>query len=226
MTPEKHTLIERTDHTPHLYEAAFGHIVNQPSVDTVIDVAAGDSRFAIEKSARTGKRIIRVDSDYARVEPQGADWLPDDARHLSLEDGVSDATISAFLMQHLSVVDQQQAIAEMLRVTKPFDGEASGVVGLFPVYNARRVQEALDAAGFDEQAFVMEDTEVFDSGTIAERKLTRPTLWIPNRGTPAEQAELIRAVTESGGLTRRKTVLDLARKARMRAAGDSRIKLS
>lgn len=72
----------------------------------------------------------------------------------------------------------------------------------------------------------MEDVDMFDRGMIAERKLTKPTLWIPNHGTPDEQAELILVVTESGGLTRRKTMLDLARKARMRAAGDSRITLS
>ncbi len=226
MTAEKQTPIERTDHTPHLYEAAFGRIVNQPNVETIVDIAAGDSRYAVEKAAQTGKRIIRVDSDYARIEPHGDDWLPDDARHLSLEDAVSDATISAFLMQHLSTADQQKVIAEMLRVTKPFDGKGQGVIGLFPIYNPRRVQEALDAAGLDDQAFVMEDVDMFDRGMIAERKLTKPTLWIPNHGTPDEQAELILVVTESGGLTRRKTMLDLARKARMRAAGDSRITLS
>lgn len=223
---EHKKIIERTDHSPRLYEAAFGRVLNQPTTEVIIDVAAGDSQFATERAARSGQRVIRVDRDYELAPPLGSDWLADDARALSLPDRESDVTVSAFLMQHLSPDDQQKAIAEMLRVTKPFDGTAQGVVGLFPVYRPEVLQRALDVARFDSQAYIMEDTETFEKGTIADRKLAKPTLWIPNQGTPEEQTVLIRLITESGAMTRRRTVADLARQAMMRRTGNNRISLS
>ncbi len=222
---EKQTPIERTNHSSQLYGAAFGRIIDQPTSQLIVDIAAGDADFADARAAR-GQRVIRVDRDYGRVAPKGTDWVADDARNLSLDTATSDVTVSAFLMQHLSDEDQARAIAEMLRITKPYDGSAQGVVGLFPVYRPDRLQAALDAAHLDEDAFIMFDDERFASTSIRDRKLAMPTLWIPNQGDPEMREKLIRTIAESGALSRRRTIADMARKAMMRANGDSRIHFS
>lgn len=218
-------LVERTHHSPYLYAAAFGRVVHSRGVETVVDVAAGDSEYAASRVI-SGQRVIRVDRDYGRVAPRGDDWLAASAEKMPFEDGSVDAVISAFLMQHLSPEQQTKAISEMLRIAKPYRvGENRGFVGLYPVYDYRKMEDKLKRTGFWDQIGLATDFDAFDGMPLDERRLKYPTLWIPKWQSmdADERQSLVRAAVESGAFYRRRTAADVARQLAMRAAGDTRV---
>jgi len=220
-------IIERTDHSSGLYQAAFDRVIGQDDVHIILDVAAGDSPFAVEVSRHTDKRVIRVDRDYARRAPEGDDWLAEDATDLSFEDDSVDVAISAFMMQHLTPEEQQKVLTEMLRVVRPYTDGAVGVVGLFPVYKPSKLEDTLKKAGLSDKVAMSTDYEAFERLSIAEKKLEQPTLWIPNLSgmSDADKRALVGSIVESGAFYRRTTLADLARRAMIARTGDATVHL-
>ncbi len=224
--PKSERLIERTHHSPELYNAAFGRIARVPTVQNILDIGAGDSDYAISQT-RAGKRVTRIDRDYARVEPKGSDWLAGDiTKGIEIPDHIADASVSAFLMQHLSQEAQSQAIKEMLRVTRQYDEEEhNGVIGLYPVYKPDALEASLKQAGFYDKVGLSTDYLAFDRVPLHERRLVYPTLIMPNWAdlTPDEQNRLVEAIVESQAFYRTRTVADMCRQLAMRARGDTRV---
>ena len=227
MAEKPKRIIERTNHTSGLYGAAFDRVLSNDNVHVVLDVAAGDSSFAQELKRHAGKRVIRVDRDYARQAPEGDDWLADDATALSLQDKSVDVAVSAFMLQHLTPDEQRKAIAEMLRVARPYEDGAIGIIGLFPVYRPSKLQKSLEKSGFGGRVAMTTDYDAFERLPIAEGKLEGPTFWIPNwqDASRETQTELINAIVESGAFYRRTTLTDLARRVYMAHTGNPTIDL-
>jgi len=220
-------IIERTDHSSGLYRAAFDRFIGQSEVSTILDVAAGDSPFAEDMVSHTGKRVIRIDRDYARHEPKGGDWEAGDATALPLEDDSVDVAISAFMMQHLTPDEQRRALAEMLRVVRPYTDGRVGAVGIFPLYKPKKLAELIQKNDLEGKLAITVDYDAFERLPIAERKLEQPTLWIPNwqGASVEEQSRLIAAIVESNALYRRTTLRDIARRAVMAHTGNPTVRL-
>ncbi len=224
---KKERIIERNAHSPMLYEAAFGRFTHSPDIHTILDVAAGDSRYAVAREHK-GQRVLRVDNDYARAAPHGDNWLPGDARELPLADGSVDMTLNSFMLMHLDPDSQAKAIKEMLRVTKPYNPNtesAVGTVGLYPVYKPERLINALTEAGFGDRFGLALDADAFEELPISERGLEYGTMWFPNWQDmdESDKDSMIATVVESGALNRRRNLMDMGRQVLMRARGDSRV---
>lgn len=214
--------IERTNHSYELYKAAFGGVIRADAVTTIVDVGAGNSPFAEVYSQRSGKRIVRVDPDYAVTPPTGKDWLANTGQDMKLPSGFSDATVSAFLMQHLNPDEQKAVAQEMLRVTTEFDGDTRGVVGIFPLYKPEKLARLLSREGFcDGSDFTIYSDEQAFNTSIETRKLILPTLWIPKKHTVDRQAILLETIARSGALCRGDTIAKMARCVLMRIFGNN-----
>lgn len=220
--------IERTNHPTELYMAAFRGVIRADAVTTIVDVGAGNSPFAEVYSQRSGKRIVRVDPDYAVTPPTGKDWLANTGQDMKLPSGFSDATVSAFLMQHLNPDEQKAVAQEMLRVTTEFDGDTRGVVGIFPLYKPEKLARLLSREGFcgGSDFAINSDEQAFNTTSIETRKLILPTLWIPKKHTVDRQAILLETIARSGALCRADTIADLARHVLMQTFGNNKFNVA
>lgn len=219
-------LIERTNHSDAIYEAAFGAVLNAPGIDVIADIGAGDSTFAASRKARD-QTVIDVDKDYAVRPGRGELMVTSDATAIALNDQSVDAAISCFLMQHLSPDQQIAALAEMIRITKKSEDEV-GFIGLYPVYADLRLERVLEpyraytGIAFAENEF---STRIARPG-IAGHRLEYPTLWIKRtEDTDREGDSLIKAIVESGALNRSTTLMDVGRRALMRLRGTNTVDL-
>lgn len=209
-------VIERTAHDYELYKAAFGQVIDNDQIETIADIGAGDADFAY-RTGLEGKMVSRIDADYAKTPPEGGDWYPYDATDMSnVPDNQYDAVISSFMMQHMSSLDQERAIEEMVRISK--SGESNkGLIGIFPVYKPKKLAHLLAESGFTDalEARVVGNWSRFSDSSIELRRLGYDTLWIHKRDslTLERTHEIAQIVGESGALYRRTTPGDLARRA-------------
>ena len=223
MKHETH-LIERTNHTAGQYRAVFGNILKYPEAHRILDVGAGDSRFAQETADR---EVIRLDPDYAINPPEGDNWLAARGDAIPLKDQSIDATFSYCLMQHLSDEEQSATMREMVRVTKKSSPSDVGTISIFPVYKSGALRKVLQGEEFSSVATLTADWDAIDH-LPKQQQLMYETLTILN--TDALEGEklegLIAAVVESGALRRRTTGRDLARRAFMKARGTNIAKVN
>jgi len=210
-------IIERTNHTPELYTVAFGSVIDRPEVRTILDVGAGDSTFAESRSP--GQCVTRVDKDYGRSAPEGGDYISCDITSgIPRDPETFDTAISSFLMQHLTPDEQAAAIVEMLRVTKKYHGEYSGVIGLYPVFNPDSLHALIHEHGLGNEMRLERSKKLND--TIKLRKLECETLWIANARDPEQTVELATMIAKTGSFYRRRKLKDWPRQLGMRATND------
>jgi SAM-dependent methyltransferase len=231
MSPE---MTPRTDHGYGSYEGAFGDIIGDAR--TIADVGAGDGTFAKEAAWR-GKDVLRIDPTYAAQPPQGGNYLAADARDMSeVPDDSFEVAVSAYVLQHIEHGngDAANVVKEMVRITERTDrvNGDKGYVAIFPVWRPERLREQLALGNFSDVAAVgflggrgAEDTDAHPVGRLERRNL--PTLVIRKTAALTDErlGELADAIERSRGLTKKRTLGDMARKAIISTTGENRLSI-
>ncbi|MEO7905283.1 MAG: class I SAM-dependent methyltransferase [Candidatus Saccharimonadales bacterium] len=227
-TIEDRAIIERTKHGVQLLQGAFDAVLNRPDVAVVLDVGAGDTEYADFRQKNYNQDVVRADPDYAYDPPEGESmFVNDSACDLSsFEADTFGAVISSFMMQHLSKDDQRAALYEMIRVAAGEQDGQFGYIGIYPVYDERKMQNVLRPLDVD-AGVVAYDNQYAAKGAIAVKALEFPTLWIKKSPdlTPEIQAVMVDAIVQSGALDRRKGISDRRRRKAMVQSGSNRVEV-
>lgn len=137
ITVKPNHYIQRTNHTSFFLSKVYGEVLH--GLKNVADFGAGNSLFLPHLQASgMVENITRIDSDYINLappQPGVGSVISGDARYCpQIPNESHDATISSFLLQHLSSEDQYAVLKEMLRVTKSSECDTSGIVMIYPIY--------------------------------------------------------------------------------------------
>ena len=224
-TPES---APRTNHDYELYAAAFGDIITDAQV--IADIGAGDSNFAETVEAQAANKTVwRFDAQYATDSPAGERAVSADARQLDMvADDTFDASVSAFMFQHLTSDngDVARAIKEMVRITKTAEPRdmTKGNIAIYPVWNEADLMEQLAASGLNDDKAV--DIGYPTEGGLKrlDKRLHMPTLVIRKTDslTPERTEAIATLIEESRVLHKAETPITLGRRALMALTGRTR----
>jgi SAM-dependent methyltransferase len=88
-------------------------IATIPKTAAILDAGAGEGAL-VERYRNSGWNVLGVDAAYESEQVRRADLL-----HLPFPDGSFDAVLCLDVLEHLALLDQPRAVAEMARVLKP-----------------------------------------------------------------------------------------------------------
>ena len=224
-TPES---APRTNHDYELYAAAFGDIVTDAQV--IADIGAGDSNFAETVEVQTfNKTVWRFDAQYKDNPAAGERAVAADARRLDMvQDDTFDASLSAFMFQHITHGhgDVALAIKEMVRITKTADPHdmTKGNIAIYPVWDEAGLMTELAEKGLNDDGAVGIGYPTAGGLNYLDKRLNMPTLVIRKTDnlTPERTAAIAALIESAKVLHKAETPITLGRRALMALTGRTR----
>jgi hypothetical protein len=225
-TPES---APRTNHDYELYAAAFGEIITDAQV--IADIGAGDSNFAETVEAQAANKTVwRFDAQYKDTPAAGERTVAADVRQLDMvQDDTFDASLSAFMFQHITHGhgDVALAIKEMVRITKtaePSD-KTKGNVAIYPVWgDGADLMRLLADEGLNDDNAVAIGYPTAGGLKHLDRRLNMPTLAIKKTDnlTPERVEAIAKLIESTKVLHKTETPITLGRRALMALTGRTR----